>query len=157
MKITYIVTCLSVGVILGTGIHTSALAQQNYVGHSTTQATQSGYNTVLTKVDKYGYIFNSNDLCIGTIDQNGNILNGNNANLGRIYKNGFIYNARNDAVGKVDNKGNIYTQYNVLIGKVDKEGKVYNSDNVLVGQVAKDHKTAALLLLLKENNLFNQY
>lgn len=157
MKISYIIACLSVGAVSGFGINCDALAQQNYVGNASSQTTQSGYNTNLTKVDKYGYIFNSSDICIGTIDQNGNILNGNNTNLGRIYKNGFIYNARNDAVGKVDSKGNIYTQYNVLIGKVDKDGKVYNSDNIQVGQVAKDHKTAALLLLLKENNLFNQY
>ncbi|EUK19390.1 5-fold beta-flower protein [Commensalibacter papalotli (ex Servin-Garciduenas et al. 2014)] len=157
MKIIYVVTCLSVGVMLGTSNSNNAFAQQNYVGNSSAKSSQTGYNTNLTKVDKYGYIFNSSDICIGTIDKNGNILNGNNANLGRIYKNGFVYNAKNDAVGKVDKKGNIYTQYNVLLGKVDKKGQVYNSNNVVVGQVAKDHKTAALLLLLKENNLFNQY
>lgn len=157
MKIIYMASCLSVGIMLGTGIGSNAFAQQNYVGNSSAKASQSGYNTNLTKVDKYGYIFNSSNICIGTIDKNGNVLNGNNANLGRIYKNGFVYNAKNDAVGKVDSKGNIYTQYNVLLGKVDKEGQVYNSNNVVVGQVAKNHKTAALLLLLKENNLFNQY
>lgn len=157
MKITYILTCLSVGAMLGSGMCSNVFAQQNYVGHSSSQTSQSQYNTNITNVDKNGYIFNNSNICIGTIDKNGNILNGNNANLGRIYQNGYVYNGKNDAVGKVDNKGNIYTQYNVLIGKVDKKGQVYNSNNVLIGQVAKDHKTAALLMLLKDNNLFNQY
>lgn len=157
MKITHLLACLSVGIMFGAGTCSVVFAQQNYAVSSSPQTASSQYNTNITKIDKYGYIFNSNNICIGTIDQNGNILNGNNTNLGRIYENGYVYNSKNDAVGRVGSKGNIYTQYSVLIGRVDKKGQVYNSDNVLVGQVAKDHKTAALLMLLKDNNLFNQY
>ncbi|EHD13184.1 hypothetical protein CIN_19210 [Commensalibacter intestini A911] len=157
MKLSYLLVCLSVGTaLIGSGVSTAAFAQNNYVG-APKAAAGNQFETVITKIDAQGYVYDSKGVCIARIDHNGNVIDGNNRIIAKIYSNGYVYNGKNDNFGRVDKHGNIYTPYSVCIGKVDKTGIVYNSNNVKVGEVAKDYKTAALLLLLENNALFTQY
>lgn len=157
MKLSYLLACLSVGTaLIGGGISTPAFAQNNYVGAP--QATASNqFETIITKIDAQGYVYDSKGVCVARIDHNGNVIDGKNQIIAKIYPNGYVYNAKNDNLGSVNKHGDIYTPYSVFIGRADKSGVVYNSNNVKVGDVAKNYRSAALLLLLKNNILFTQY